>query len=364
MSEVRVKAALLKDFKSPLEITEVSIPTPGAGEALVTLQTTAIPFYTDEVISGVRPNGIVPPIVPGFGGVGVIRLVGQDATRLNVEDLVYIDTTVTSRDDSIAPDVLLQGWIAFSPGAHKMASRYHHGSFAKGILVPLENVFKIPATLVEKWGVQKLSWIGVLLVAYGQIKGANIQPGATVLVTPATGFFSSLVVVIALALGASKVIATGRTQSKLDHLVSKINNPRLSTYKYTGDVQADVGALSSKYPDISVAIDLLPSGTTDTSTTLAALLSLRTGGTLVLGGGASGFNVPYPAVLYKSLTIKGQMMYEKKWIPELINLLDAGVVDLGLLEEKTWSLDNINEGIKGARDFEGPYKLATLNLKD
>lgn len=203
-----------------------------------------------------------------------------------------------------------------------------------------------------------------MLVAYGQIKGANIQPGATVLVTPATGFFSSLVVVIALALGASKVIATGRTQSKLDHLVSKINNPRLSTYKYTGDVQADVGALSSKYPDISVAIDLLPSGTTDTSTTLAALLSLRTGGTLVLGGGASGFNVPYPAVLYKSLTIKGQMMYEKKWIPELINLLDAGVVDLGLLEEKTWSLDKINEGIKGARDFEGPYKLATLNLKD
>jgi alcohol dehydrogenase len=228
----------------------------------------------------------------------------------------------------------------------------------------MENVFKIPRTLVEKWGVQKLSWIQGLLVAYGQVRGANIQPGATVLVTPATGFFSSLVPIIALALGASKVIAAGRTQSKLDKLASKINNPRLSTYKYTGDVQGDVGALSSKYPDISVAIDLLPSGTTDTSSTLTALLALRTGGTLVVGGGATALNIPYPVLLYKSLTIKGQMMYSKKWIPELISLLDNGVIDLGLFEEKTWSLDKINEGIKGARDFEGPYQLATLDLKD
>jgi threonine dehydrogenase-like Zn-dependent dehydrogenase len=86
--------------------------------------------------------------------------------------------------------------------------------------------------------------------------------------------YSSLVIIIALALGASKVIAIGRTQSKLDHLISKINCPRLSTYKYTGDVQADVSILSSKYPDISVAVDLLPSGIIDISSMLAALLSI------------------------------------------------------------------------------------------
>jgi Zn-dependent alcohol dehydrogenase len=58
------------------------------------------------------------------------------------------------------------------------------------------------------------------------------------------------------------------------------------------------------------------------------------------------------------------MMYSKKWIPELISLLDNGVIDLGLFEEKTWSLDKINEGIKAARDVEGLYQLTTLDLKD
>jgi alcohol dehydrogenase len=250
-----------------------------------------------------------------------------------------------------------------SPGAQKLQSRYHHGSFAKGTLIPLESVYKIPRSLVDKWGVQKLNWIQMLLVSYGQLKSANFQPGATVLLTPATGFFSSLGIPAALALGAGKVIAAGRTQSKLDRITSKYPS-RVSTFKYTGNVEADTGALVSQFPELSVVVDLLPSGTTDTSSTLSALLALRTGGTIVLGGGADSINLPYSALVYKNLTVKGQMMYEKKWIPELISLVDAGLIDLGLFEEQSFTLDKINEGIKGAQTFAGMFQLTTLDLKD
>jgi alcohol dehydrogenase len=362
--EIKVEAAVLESFGSPLTVKEVSLPTPGAGEALINLQTTALPYHTHLILNNIIPTGLVPPFVPGFGGVGVVRYLGPDAERVNIGDLVYVDATIQSRDDPVSPDTLIQGWISMSPGAAKLHARYHNGSFAKGILVPLESVHRIPRSLVDKWGIQKLTWIQMLLPPYGQLKGGNLLPGGTVLITPGTGFYSSLVVPIALAIGAGKVILAGRTQSKLDSISAKFNTPRVSTYKYTGNVEADAHAISSQYPNLSLAIDLLPSGTNDTSTTLSALFALRTGGTLVLGGGAAALNVPYGAVLYKRLTIKGQLMYEKQWIPELISIVDAGLIDLNLFEEQSFKLGKINEGVKAAQSFDGAFKMTTLDLKD
>ena len=47
---------------------------------------------------------------------------------------------------------------------------------------------------------------------------ANLRPGETVLVNGATGAFGSGGVAVALAMGASAVIATGRNQQALDDL--------------------------------------------------------------------------------------------------------------------------------------------------
>lgn len=362
--EIKVEAAVLEKFGSALVVKEISIETPGAGEALISLQTTAIPYHTHLILNGIIPSGLVPPFVPGFGGVGVVRYLGPDADRVNVGDLVYVDATIQSRDDAISPDTLIQGWISMSPGAAKLHARYHNGSFAKEILVPLESVHRIPRSLVDKWGIRKLTWIQMLLVSYGQLKGGNILPGASVLITPATGFYSSLAVPVALAMAAGKVVVAGRTQSKLDFISAKFNSPRISTFTYTGNVEADAQSLSSQYPNLSLVVDLLPSGTNDTSTTLSALFALRTGGTLVLGGGAATLNVPYGAVLYKNLTIKGQVMYEKKWIPELISLVDAGLINLDLFEEQSFKLAKINEGVKAAQSYHGALKMTTLDLKE
>ena len=49
------------------------------------------------------------PIIPGPGGIGRVRAIGPDATKLAVGDWVFCDPTVRSRDDVVAPDITLQG---------------------------------------------------------------------------------------------------------------------------------------------------------------------------------------------------------------------------------------------------------------
>jgi alcohol dehydrogenase len=361
-SQIKVKAAVLEGFESPLKLTEIALPKPQVGEAFVRLQSTTISPQAGNIFTNRQPMGLSPPMVPGYSGIGTIEDIGPDATKLERGDLVYVDSVILSKDDVLAPEVLLQGWMAFTPGAQKLQSVYKNGSFAEGMVTPVENLFKIPKSLVERYGVAKLSWIPLLLVSYGQLRSAGITPGATVLISPATGWFSSLCVPIALAMGAGTVIAAGRNKTKLETIVKIVNNPRVKTFMLTGDAEKDAGNLATLFPDISAAIDFLPSMTADTSSTLSSLLALRHEGTLVLGGGALSLQIPYMLMLLKNLTIKGQMMYEKKWVPELISLLDAGLIDLGMLEEKSWPLYKVNEAVKGAKDDEGIFKTTLLSL--
>jgi len=56
--------------------------------------------YADEVFSGKRNYLLNVPVIPGPGGIGRVRAVGPDATRLAVGDWVFCDPTVRSRDDA------------------------------------------------------------------------------------------------------------------------------------------------------------------------------------------------------------------------------------------------------------------------
>jgi alcohol dehydrogenase len=70
--------------------------------------------------------------VPGAGGIGRVRALGPDATRLAVGDWVFCDPTVRSRDDALTPDITLQGLSAGNAeGGMRLQRFYHDGAYAE-----------------------------------------------------------------------------------------------------------------------------------------------------------------------------------------------------------------------------------------
>jgi len=110
-----MKAAVLKALGTPLSVETVPDPVLGTGEVIVDVVAAGMLAYAGDVYSGKRQYILELPIVPGSGGVGRVRAVGPDATRLAVGDWVFIDPTVRSRDDAVVPDIILQGLTAGSP---------------------------------------------------------------------------------------------------------------------------------------------------------------------------------------------------------------------------------------------------------
>ncbi len=211
-----MKAAVLKALGSPLAVETVPDPVLGTGEVIVDVAATKVLAYAGDVFSGKRRYLLEPPVIPGAGCIGQVRQVGPDATELTAGDWVFSDPTVRSRDNAQAPDIILQGLTAGSERAKRLQNYFHDGSWAERTRVPTECAVRIGPL----GDAEAASWcaFGNFVVPYGGYVAANLRPGETVLVNGATGAFGSGGVAVALAMGASAVIATGRNQQALDDL--------------------------------------------------------------------------------------------------------------------------------------------------
>ncbi|RJE80951.1 S-(hydroxymethyl)glutathione dehydrogenase/class III alcohol dehydrogenase [Paracoccus sp. JM45] len=84
---MRTRAAVALEAGKPLEVMEVNLDGPKAGEVMIEIKATGI-CHTDEFTrSGADPEGIFPAIL-GHEGAGVVVEVGEGVTSLKVGDHV------------------------------------------------------------------------------------------------------------------------------------------------------------------------------------------------------------------------------------------------------------------------------------
>lgn len=84
---IRSRAAVAWEAKRPLEIEEVEVAPPKAGEALVRLVATGVCHTDAYTLSGKDPEGLFPAIL-GHEGAGVVEEVGPGVTLVAPGDTV------------------------------------------------------------------------------------------------------------------------------------------------------------------------------------------------------------------------------------------------------------------------------------
>jgi S-(hydroxymethyl)glutathione dehydrogenase/alcohol dehydrogenase len=84
---VKIRAAVLTQFGAPLEVREVDLAEPRAGEVLVRLQACGVCHTDMYTASGVDPSGYSPTVL-GHEGAGIVEGVGDGVTGVAPGDLV------------------------------------------------------------------------------------------------------------------------------------------------------------------------------------------------------------------------------------------------------------------------------------
>jgi S-(hydroxymethyl)glutathione dehydrogenase/alcohol dehydrogenase len=84
---VKIRAAVLEEFGAPLEVQEVDLAEPKAGEVLVRLVACGVCHTDLYTASGADPSGYAPTVL-GHEGAGVVERVGEGVTSLAEGDHV------------------------------------------------------------------------------------------------------------------------------------------------------------------------------------------------------------------------------------------------------------------------------------
>jgi len=327
-------SALIQDtYAQPLSLQTLPTPLATPGSAVIRVLYAPVLSYFKDVFNGTRAYPYPTPLVPGPSAVGRIAALGADSTALRVNQLVYIDSLVRSRDGPA--DMFLLGLMqGMTTGSAKlMKDMWRNGTYAEYCCVPIENVYALnEETLVGEIGYKEQEFAGLdrYLVPYGGLRDIVLSVGETIVITPATGAFGSGAIAVALAMGAGKVIATGRNQVTLASLAAHFGS-RVATVAMTGNVEKDTAALiSAAGGPIDAAFEISPPAAAGSSHIVSTIRSLRYGGRISLMGGIQqDYPIPLRELMSRDLKLRGKFMYSRADIRSLIRLVETGRLEIG-----------------------------------
>jgi alcohol dehydrogenase len=338
-----------------LELQDLPPPGPRPGGAVVRLQAAPLLSYLRQVLDGSLGYATPPrPFTPGTNGIGVVTAVGPGVYHLHPGQRVVLDPRARADERVPEPAQILIALTAMAadPAAHALQADWPDGTYAELASMPAAVLTPLPAAL-DAVPAARLTAIGKFAVPYGGLLRAGLQAGETVVINGATGYFGAAGAILALALGAARVVAAGRDRAALADL-AQAGGPRLRAVALTGDAAADAAALrAAAGGGADLALDLV--GRADSAeATRAALHSLRRGGRLVLMGTV---RPPLPLAVAEMFAndwhVMGCFMYPPDVPARLAALIAAGLLDLSHVRVKTFPLDELEAAMDAAAAMRG-----------
>ncbi|UUZ92123.1 zinc-binding dehydrogenase [Paenibacillus sp. P25] len=345
-----MKAAMLHQAGSPLEVMEVPLPTLHASSVRVRVLSTHILSFTSQVVGGQFPFPLPTPYIPGLSAIGIVEEIADDVTGIQPGQKVFCSPLIESRTNSEAPERILKGWIGMTPNCEKLLHQWKDGAFAEYAVYPVECV--TPIDFIGEHDPARLACMYYLCIAYGAFLRGDFAIGQSVVINGATGNLGTASILVALAMGASQIYAVGRNPSVL-HQLQTLDSQRITTIALPARTEEYSSVFSQQIGEADLLVDAAGI-MTDSSLVQAGLSVLRRHGTAVfLGGVMTDVPVPYLTSIVKELNFKGSSMYPGSAPRDIANMIAAGLLDLNAFEPKPYGLDQINEAIAAASEARG-----------
>lgn len=343
-----MKAWRIDRLGGQLHLNEISIPYARPGSVLVRIEAQSLMSYLKDYVEGKLPAYRAPEgdFVPGGNAIGVIETVGADVWHLEPGQRVVISSHLIAQENVPDPGQILIG--VTSPGgvSDAMQKSWRDGTLAEYALFPASTI--TPLEGFEDFDLAQLATITRCIVPFGGLIRGRLKAGETVIVNGATGAYGGAAILVAIAMGAARVVAAGRDKEVLN-AVAKAASPRVVPVPLTGDVAKDASALrAAAGGGAHLAFDMV-GGAKDPNSTLSALVSLYRYGRLVLMGSSTApVPINYMLMMSNSLEIIGNFMYPRDAYLALLALLRSGQLNLSAIVPKVFSLDDLPQAMEYA----------------
>ena len=344
-------AARLHEFGQPFSLDQVPVPTPRPTDVLISVRAcNVVPNLANVITHYPKWFPYLPlPKLPATFGLdvsGVVAEVGSQVIGIAPGDRVYVTPerscgackACRSDDPTACQSVTFQGYFGFGPGSARVFEHYPNGGLAEYLIAPARALVKLPESITFEQGAR----FGYLGTAYAALRKANAGPGTSVIITGATGTLGVGAVLLALAMGVTRIFAVARNPALLERV--RLWDPRrirvlsYGTQPLENWVRDQTGGVGA-----DIQIDSLPTGAPAT-VTMDALKSLRRGGCGVSIGGMSE-TLPIDPVWFMctELQWKGSVWFSVAEGEDMAAMADVGTLDLSRYEHHRWPLRDVNK---------------------
>jgi alcohol dehydrogenase len=369
-------AARLHQYGEPMRLDRIPVPVPRPTDVLVEVKACGVVPNMTRVVqnffgSKVPDLKIMPPLPAIFGldPVGVIAKVGSEVRSIAAGQRVYVNPArrcgsckmCRSGQPLDCPDFTFQGYFGRSQA---IMTAYPYGGFCQFITAPEDALVKLP----DNVGNEAAARFGYLGTAYAAMKKLHVGPGVTFLVNGISGQLGLCAAMLALAMGATRILGTGRNVALLKR-VKALSPQRIEVFGFTdgpagqdggvatGDQGAFIGwtkKLTEGY-GVDALLDCLPPGQPGAAI-MRALYSLRRGGRAANVGAVMDM-LPLNAfwLMTNRISFQGSVWFTTGEGEEMAAMASAGTLDLSALEHKITPLTDINAVIDGMDQRNGGF---------
>lgn len=350
---MKIRAAVCWEPKRPLEIEEIGIEGPRAGECLVKLAATGVCHTDAYTMSGRDPSGLFPSVL-GHEGAGEVVEVGDGVTSLRPGDHViplYIPECrqckfcLSGRTNLCGAILATQGKGLLPDGTSRLSARgrtLHHymgcSTFAEYTVVPEISLAKIradaPLDKVCLLGCGVTTGIGAVLHT------AKVEAGSSVAVFGLGGIGLSVIQGAVMA-GAERILGIDLNPGKFE-LARQLGATECIDPREVGDLaQAIVDRTDG---GVDHAFECV--GNVDLMGTALASCHKGWGQCIVIGVAGAGEEVhARPFLLVTGRVWKGSAFGGTKGrtqLPKFVDRYMSGRIRLDELVTATMPLDAIN----------------------
>ena len=364
-----MRAVVLREPGRPVEVEEVELDPPKAGEVLVRMAAAGVCHSDVRLADGELGKGRWPMVL-GHEGAGVVEAVGEDVSHVAPGDHVALSfvpacgscrSCLSGRPNLCEPagrsalaGVLLDG----TSRLHSNGTTLQHGlmtaCFAEQTVVAAAGAVKIPAEL-PLWQAALLG-CGVVTGIGAVRNAARIAPGESVCVIGCGGVGLQVIAGARIA-GAAPIIAVDLNPDMLE-LARSVG--ATDTVDASGEVLAAVRELTGGGADHAFEVVGSP------ATIRLAWGAIRSGGqVIVVGLVPRGVEVSVPGIEFLSdKSLRGTYYGSgdaARDLPELAALALAGELDLAGVITHTTDLDGVDAALDRMRSGEGGRTVVIID---
>jgi alcohol dehydrogenase, propanol-preferring len=337
-----MRAAILREFNTPLEIEEVECPSPGAGEVLIEVEACGVCHSDLHVADGdwTQFAKIVKrPLILGHEIAGRVKEIGEGVQDLKIGDRVGVPWLYWSCGEC---DFCREGYENLCV-KQKITGVTVDGGYAEFLKAPSSHVMKIPATLSP---VEAAPLFCAGLTVYRAMKKGRILPGQPLGIF-GIGGLGHFAVQIGRELGA-EVIAVDVSEEKLALAKSLGASTALNA------ATSEVGKEIKKQGGVHTAVVTSASKAAYD----AAFYALRPTGTLLVVG-LPAENICFPPIMMAAgeVHIQASAVGTRQDLAEMLAMAAAGKVHC---QVATRPLAQVNEVLEELRHGQVAGRIALI----